>query len=1027
MALFVRYQPISLGGGGGGGVTTVGTIDSQTPSLNGGTVIGSTLYFQSASTSDPGLVNLVAQSFLGQKTFTTGLTGTLTGSASLNVLTSAVGQPNGVASLDSAGHVPLTQLPPTLVEYLGTWNASTNTPTLANGTGISGQFYIVAVAGTTDFGAGPIAFNSGDWVLYNGTIWERAVQSNIVQSVNGQTGIVTINAINQLTGDGTAGPASGSASAALTLATVNSNVGSFTNASVTVNSKGLVTAASSGTPVVPGGTSGQVQYNNAGAFGGFGSWNGTTLAITGAISSTTTLSVGTNLHVFGTSIMAGDMVVQGGANFSGNLGFYGSSEIAQPTGNVLTALSNLGLVSSPTLSLSNLPTQANNTILGNNSGITASPSALTVAQVNAILPVFTATLNGLAPLSGGGTTNFLRADGTWAVAGTGSVSSFSFTNQDNVTGTVTNSTTTPTLALAPTSPTPAATSFASWDANKNLSANNHVEGYTTTATAAGTTVLTVSSTYQQFFTGTTTQTVALPVVTGLVLGFSFVVTNNSTGIVTVQSSGANTVLAQAANTTAVYTCILVTGTTAASWNASVIGAGGAVTPTVSKALSSGTTTGTGGFVSGTYTAPTNVSYIIVEAVGPGGGGGANGTTGTQGANGSGSTTFGSSLLTAGAGSGGGTAGGNGGAGGTATITTSSTVLQVLALSGGSGQGSANTSATVFGGSGGNNPFAGAGSGSGGGAVGFAGVANTGGGGGGAGYGGGASSAGSGGGAGGYVKAIIIPTANQTFSYSVGSGGAGGTGSGSSGGAGALGAIIVTEYYNNGAVGTATTITGTIGSANVTTATFLPPTQQVFTSSTTYTIPTSPRKPLYVKVTVTGGGGGGGGGANVTGGGGGGGGGGAGTSIAWVAGTSITSSQTVTIGAGGTNGAASSGGSNGGTSSFGSFASATGGFGGAGGTAANAPGLAGQGGAGSLGTSNFSGNSGQSGTLGVASVASSTGGTGGGSFFGGSGAGGVVSGAGQGASEYGGGGGGGATSAAGGLGFHGYILVEEYYQ
>ena len=54
------------------------------------------------------------------------------------------------------------------------------------------------------------------------------------------------------------------------------------------------------------------------------------------------------------------------------------------------------------------------TIKGNNTGSLANASDLTVAQVNAILPVFTATLNGLVPLSGGGTINFLRADGTFA-------------------------------------------------------------------------------------------------------------------------------------------------------------------------------------------------------------------------------------------------------------------------------------------------------------------------------------------------------------------------------------------------------------------------------------------------------------------------------------------------------------------------------------------------------------------------------------------------------------------------------------
>jgi hypothetical protein len=96
-------------------------------------------------------------------------------------------------------------------------------------------------------------------------------------------------------------------------------------------------------------------------------------------------------------------------------------------------------------------------------------------------------------------------------------------------------------------------------------------GYTTTVTAAGTTTLTSSSTLNQFFTGTSTQTVVLPVVANLVLGQQYIIHNNSTGTVTVNSSGSNLVATVTANTTLVVTCILVTGTDAASWDADFTG------------------------------------------------------------------------------------------------------------------------------------------------------------------------------------------------------------------------------------------------------------------------------------------------------------------------------------------------------------------------------------------------------------------------------------------------------------------------
>jgi hypothetical protein len=100
-------------------------------------------------------------------------------------------------------------------------------------------------------------------------------------------------------------------------------------------------------------------------------------------------------------------------------------------------------------------------------------------------------------------------------------------------------------------------------------------GYTTTVTAAGTTVLTNTSTAQQFFTGATTQTIQLPVVTTLANGWTFTIVNRSTGLVTVKTSGGNT-LTVVSNQDGwlVCTCVDITaGTGLASWCVSG-GAGG---------------------------------------------------------------------------------------------------------------------------------------------------------------------------------------------------------------------------------------------------------------------------------------------------------------------------------------------------------------------------------------------------------------------------------------------------------------------
>ena len=89
----------------------------------------------------------------------------------LRELLSNKGINNGYAGLDAGATVPLSQLPQSVKtgsEYKGSWNASTNTPALIDGTGSNGDNYLVEVAGSQDLGAGTIAFNVGDMVIYDG-------------------------------------------------------------------------------------------------------------------------------------------------------------------------------------------------------------------------------------------------------------------------------------------------------------------------------------------------------------------------------------------------------------------------------------------------------------------------------------------------------------------------------------------------------------------------------------------------------------------------------------------------------------------------------------------------------------------------------------------------------------------------------------------------------------------------------------------------------------------------------------------
>lgn len=152
---------------------------------------------------------------------------------------------NGYAPLNASGKLENSYLNTSVMNYHGTWDASTNTPALADGMigADPGDIYIVSVAGTQNLGSGSITFGVDDWVIYSQTnVWQRVANSNAVASVNGATGAVTVNAINELTGDVTAGPASGSESKVATIAS-----GAVTDAKISASAAISVSKLAAGT------------------------------------------------------------------------------------------------------------------------------------------------------------------------------------------------------------------------------------------------------------------------------------------------------------------------------------------------------------------------------------------------------------------------------------------------------------------------------------------------------------------------------------------------------------------------------------------------------------------------------------------------------------------------------------------------------------------------------------------------------------------------------------------------------------
>lgn len=105
------------------------------------------------------------------------------------------GVANGYTPLNASSKIDATYLPDSIlgqVNYQGTWNASTNSPSIPSASSSNkGYYYIVNVAGTTTIN-GINDWQIGDWIISNGTTWSKVDNTDAISSFNGRTGAITL-------------------------------------------------------------------------------------------------------------------------------------------------------------------------------------------------------------------------------------------------------------------------------------------------------------------------------------------------------------------------------------------------------------------------------------------------------------------------------------------------------------------------------------------------------------------------------------------------------------------------------------------------------------------------------------------------------------------------------------------------------------------------------------------------------------------------------------------------------------------